>query len=478
MENKKVSRETKDMNISRFLLISTLGSSLLSLTGCVSIFSNTPQPSSLLNQAPAQIEESEEVKELLTQSSSWVSEFKSPQLDSLLNSTFSSNLSWKQVQRRLKQADLSVKIARAEQLPRIIANAGYSNLNSFSKTSSLSNTSNSSNRYSVGGALSWELDFWGRVKSQKLLALAEYEQTQASYKRAALLLSSELTNNYFNLITQKELLELQEQQTKYSQEVLDLTKQKQELGLGNKLDIIRQQQQLAGLKVSRAGYLNTYHQTLHAIAVLIGKEPTNYSLDINQELPKLRKLPKIKNQESLIITVPGLLEAYSQIVVDRQSLAISISNRLPRFILSANYELSSSQSSFNLYDQIANFAVNMSQTVFDYGELKNLNKQAVLELENSVLAFQEQYLITLEDLENALTQEKYFKQTWEFIQEQEQLAEQSFEEACRLYATGDSEFIDVLDSLSSWQDLQQQEILANRNVLNSRVQLYIALGGN
>ncbi len=460
------------------LVTITTGLCALSLTSCVSIFSKTPNAAELLDSKIAPVEEQAEVKALLAQSSTWVNDFKSSELDALINLCFDNNLSWQQMQRTLKQAGLDAKISGADQLPRISIGADYVNTDSLNKTSSLSNASSASKEYSVGGALSWEIDFWGSVRAQKLSSLAQYEKTQASYRQAALVLSSEVVNTYFDLITQQELVNLQEQQTKASKETLELITQKQELGLGNKLDVKRQEQLLIGLQVRRTDYLNSYQQAKNALAVLIGQNPSNYSFTAIQDLPRLGKLPKIKDQHTLIYQVPSLMEAYYQVVSDKQDLAVAFADRLPSFTLSASYELSSAKTSSNLYDQVANFALNASQTIFDYGRLKNLNRKAKLELEKSVLAFQQQYLITIEDLENALTQEKFFKQKWELIKQQEQLAKESFEEASKLYANGEREFIDVLDSISSWQALQQDAILAKRNMLNARVQLYLALGGN
>lgn len=463
---------------SHYLLAATVGFGALTLSSCVSIFSSTPTPSDLLQEKMVSPEESAEVKALLNQSSLWVGSFNNLELNKLLTQCFENNLSWQQMQRTLRQASLDAKIARADQLPRITLGADYSNTDSLSKTSSLSQTRGSSKEYEVGGALSWELDFWGSVRAQKLAGLAQYEKTQASYKKAALILSSQVTDAYFDLITQQELVKLQEQQTEASKETLELIQQKQELGLGNKLDIKRQQQLLVGLEVRRTDYLNSYQQAKNALAVLLGQNPSDYSFKTNQDLPNLGKLPKLQNTSDFLYQVPSLMEAYNQVVSDRQELAIAFANRLPSFTLSAGYTLSTDKVSSNLYDQVANFALNASQTIFDYGELKNLNKRAKLELEKSVLNFQEQYLIAVEDLENALTQEKFFKQKWELIKQQEQLAQESFEEASKLYANGEREFIDVLDSLSSWQALQQDTILAQRNMLNARVQLYVAVGGN
>ncbi len=450
----------------------------LCLSGCVSIFSTTPSSSELLKNKISSVEEVKEIKGLLTESSDWVKSFKSSELTSLLELCFANNLSWQQMQRTLKQSALDTKISRAGQLPRISIDGDYNYAELSNQGTNLAQIRNFGEQYSVGGALSWELDFWGNMRAQKLAGLAQYEKTQASYRKAALMLSSRLANTYFDLITQQELVDLQEQQSKASQETLDLIKQKQELGLGNKLDVKRQQQQLVGLQVRRTDYLNNYQQAKNALAVLIGENPNNYNFAPNKKLPSLGDLPKLKSKESLLYQVPSLMEAYHQVVSNRQDLVVALTNRLPRFSLSANYNLTSTRPSLSIYDQIISLAINTSQTIFDYGELKNLNKKAKLELEKSVLAFQEQYLIAVEDLENALTQEKFFKQKWQLIKQQELLAKESFEEASKLYANGEREFIDVLDSISNWQSLQQETIIAKRDMLNARVQLYVALGGN
>src|SRR5512136_1878872 len=97
-------------------------------------------------------------------------------------------------------------------------------------------------RYAANlGVASWEIDFFGRIRSFKDRALEEYLATEQARRSAQILLVSSVANAYLALAADRENLTLSETTLKSQQAAYDLIKRSHELGLVPELDLLRAQ---------------------------------------------------------------------------------------------------------------------------------------------------------------------------------------------------------------------------------------------
>ena len=91
------------------------------------------------------------------------------------------------------------------------------------------------------GVASWELDFFGRIRSLKDQALEEYLATEQARRSAQILLVSSVGQAYLALAADRENLALAETTLQAQKSSYDLIKRRRDLGLAPELDLYRAQ---------------------------------------------------------------------------------------------------------------------------------------------------------------------------------------------------------------------------------------------
>jgi len=117
---------------------------------------------------------------------------------------------------------------------------------------------------------SWEIDFFGRIRSLKDRALEEYLATEEARRSSQILIVSDVANAYLLLAADRENLRLSESTLKAQQEAYDLVRRRFELGLASELDLRRAQTSVDAARVAVARYTQQAAQDGNALDLLAG----------------------------------------------------------------------------------------------------------------------------------------------------------------------------------------------------------------
>src|SRR5262249_34862505 len=126
--------------------------------------------------------------------------------------------------------------------------------------------------------LSYEIDLWGRVRRTVAAQREETQATAADLATASLSLHAELAIDYFELRsadTQKRILD---DTVKVYTDNYQLTKTRFEGGASPRSDVAQAKTQLDDTRVQDTDVTVQRAAYEHAIAVLIGKPPAQFSL--------------------------------------------------------------------------------------------------------------------------------------------------------------------------------------------------------
>lgn len=168
---------------------------------------------------------------------SWRSYFSDPTLRQLIDTALANNRDLRTALLRVQEARALYGIQRADQFPTLGVQAdgtrgrvpGDLNLTGQPQTSS---------QYQVGvGLASWELDFWGRVRSLKDAALQNYLATDAAAQAATLSLITQVADSYLTLRELDERLALTQETIASRAESLRIFRRRFEVGAISKLDL-------------------------------------------------------------------------------------------------------------------------------------------------------------------------------------------------------------------------------------------------
>jgi outer membrane protein, multidrug efflux system len=211
----------------------------------------------------------------------WWQVFQDPALDSYEQQLLAANQSLVIARDRLEQARSIARIASSPMFPSVSADPGaqrqYAGANRPLSGATVADAY-TQNVFTVPFNINYEVDLFGQVRRNLEAANASLQSTAADLSNAQLVLTAELAADYFSLRELDAEWQVVEESVGYERKGLDLVNHRHDGGIASGLEVAQQAAlldatltQLALVKQSRAQYE-------HAIAVLVGKAASNFSI--------------------------------------------------------------------------------------------------------------------------------------------------------------------------------------------------------
>jgi len=209
----------------------------------------------------------------------WWEIFGDPQLNQLEEQVASSNQTLKVAEARFREARAAIRFNRAAQFPTISTSpsASYVKAPDYSPNSPAKIREASTGDFELPIDLSYEMDLWGRVRRSVAAAREEAQATAADYETAKLSLEAELALDYFELRSADAQKQLLDNTVKAYTDNLQLTLGRFKGGVAPRSDVAQAQTQLDTTTVQNTDVTVQRAQFEHAIAILMGKPPADFS---------------------------------------------------------------------------------------------------------------------------------------------------------------------------------------------------------
>jgi multidrug efflux system outer membrane protein len=247
---------------------------MLALSGCASMAPEYTRPDTPVPAAwptGAAYSESRELPGAPTAAEiHWREFFTDPRLQEIIETALKNNRDLRLAALNVERARGIYGIQRAELLPTVEATASGSRER---LPGILTNTGHplTTTQYNVRlGITSWEIDFFGRLRSLKDKALEEYLATEQARRSVQVSLISAVAEAYLTLAADREALALSKSTLETQQAAYDLVKRRYEVGIASALDLNRAQTQVDTAKVSIALYTQLAAQDENALNLLVG----------------------------------------------------------------------------------------------------------------------------------------------------------------------------------------------------------------
>lgn len=387
--------------------------------------------------------------------------------------------------RDLKLAGLNVQkamalygIQRAELIPSLNALARGSRER---VPADLSETHNvmTRERYSVEfGILSWEIDFFGRIRSLKDRALEEYLTTEEARRSAELSLISALANTYLSLASDKENLKLSESTLNTQESIYKLIKRRFEVGLASQLDLNRAQTQVEIARADVARYTKLVAQGENALNLLCGKNIPEDLMPSGFEDVTPPKEIRAGLSSEILLSRPDILSAEHQLKALNANIGAARAAFFPRISLTTTFGTASSELSglFKSGSGTWSFVPQIISPIFDTRTWLAL-KAIKVEREIALTQYEKAIQNAFKEVSDALSIQGTIKDQ---IEAQQALIG-ALKEAYRLsylrYSKGIDSYLSVLDAQRSLYSAEQGLISLRLLELTNRITLYKALGG-
>ena len=335
----------------------------------------------------------------------WWEIYADPELNSLEDQATAANQSLKAAEAQFAEARAAVQVARAAYYP-TVSGAGTAtrtrqsqNKALFSATSSLNY-----NDFQLPIDASWEPDVWGRVRRTVEAARSEAQASAADLAGVDLSLHAELALDYFELRgldTQKQLLD---STVVAYQKALDLTESRYKGGIASAVDVAQAETQL---ETTRAQEEDTDVERTafeHAIAVLIGKPPAEFS---QLPTPLTAPPPPVPRNvpSELLERRPDIAAAERRVEEANANIGVARSAYYPQFLLTGEGGYESSRLGTLLQGPAGFWALagQAAELIFDGGQRHAVTAEARAAYDQSVDNYRQTTLSAFEDVEDNLS---------------------------------------------------------------------------
>ena len=369
----------------------------------------------------------------------WWELYGDPYLNGLAEQVDVSNQALAVAEAQFRQARALVHAARAAYFPTVTAGA------SFTRSQKSSQTSGPTSDFLLPLNASWEPDLWGRVRRNVEAGRAGAQASAADLEAARLSLQAELVQDYFQLRTldaQKKLLDMS---TAAFRKSLELTRNRYESGVASRADILQAETLLKGTEAQAIDTGVQRAQLEHAIAALIGKPASVFSIPF---IPLDTRPPEIPVglPSELLERRPDLAAAERRIAAANAQIGAAEAAYYPAVTLTASAGFESSDLSHWLTwpNRFWSFGPSITETLYDGGLRGAQTDQARAVYDASVATYRQTVLTGFREVEDNLAALRILEQEAGVQGEAVKAAQQSVTFTTNQYRAGTVSYLDVI----------------------------------
>jgi multidrug efflux system outer membrane protein len=410
----------------------------------------------------------------------WWRTFGDAKLNSLMSDLESGNFDLRAAEARRNQAYASLGIDRSQLAPQVLSDASATrNRGSESdRGGGMGGMETYYSQYRVGMSLSYELDLWGRVRRLVEAGQANTEAAEASVDQVKLSLQAQLARSYFALRFLDSEAAVLEQELGTRQETLDLANDRFEGGKTSELDVARAKSELAVTRAQLVGLQAPRAALENAIAVLAGKNASNFSISPAAITGNPPNVPA-GSPAQLLGRRPDVFAAERKLAQSSAEIGVAKSNFYPRVSLIGTGGLSSIKSSDFLKWSSSEFAIGpeVDLPLFQGLRRKADYRLAVAKHEEALANYQQAVLAAFADVEIALAARRAANNEIAALNESVEAARKSYDLSNARYKEGVSSYLEVVDSQRELLNARRGEVQARGRAFEATVMLIQALGG-
>ncbi|HWU68313.1 MAG TPA: efflux transporter outer membrane subunit [Stenotrophobium sp.] len=414
----------------------------------------------------------------------WWQAFKDPLLDQLEQQVDISNQTLAQAEAQYRQAQALVLSARAGYLPTLSAGASATRSHSGSGSPSGSSGSatggRSGDNFSLSLDASWEPDLWGRVRRTVEANEADASASAADLASARLSTQAQLAQDYFQLRVLDEQRRLLDETVAGYQRSLQLTQNQYAAGVAARADVVQAQTQLKTAQAQAIDSGIQRAQLEHAIAVLIGKPPADFSI---APAPLLAIIPPPSPPgvpSSLLQRRPDIAAAERRMAAANAQIGVAETAYFPDLTLSASggYQGNSFADWISLPYRFWSVGPSLAMTLFNGGARKAQTDQAIAAYDQTVASYRQTVLTAFQDVEDTLVQLQLLAQEAQVQDQAVAAAQESVKIATNQYQAGLVSYLNVVSAQNAAYGTRRGALNVLGSRLGASVLLIKALGGD
>ncbi len=438
----------------------------LLLAGCASVGSVDP---SQLPQAPTAYKATS-ANDATALTATWWQPFADPVLDDLVTRAMAANTTVQSAANRLAQARAVLGSAQANRLPQAGVSAGASR--------GADPGASAVTQYSAGLNLAYELDLGGHLLHERNAAALDVQAREQLLADARLLVQANVARGYLALRALDAERDIVKGTVAAYGETLSLTEKRARAGDVADLDLARVRTELAATEAEALSLDRRRVELETALAVLLGEPASSFSLAPTNWTTALPTVPAGLPSE-LLQRRPDLAAARSQLEAAQARVGVARAAWWPSLSLTAQGGGVSSEVSNLLKSGASTWGLGLlgALPIFDGGRREAGVNTAKAQLDGSAIAFREQFLLALKDVEDQLSAISLLQQQGEANARAVSAAGQALKLSDTRYRNGLVSQLELLDARRSELANRRAALQVRSAQYQATVGLIRALGG-
>ncbi len=335
------------------------------------------------------------------------------------------------------------------------------------------------NTYRLNGALSWEADIWGKIKSQKLAAHILFDHSKTAQKLLKTTLIANVATTYYKLIEADERKRILQKSWSQRNKSLEVTKGLKDAGKGNAVEVNQSLAQLNQIEIDLEKINNEIFVLENALILLLGtklnevKRSNIEDLDINQMFEYGIDIDILNNRPDVLMAELEVRNAFEQKNIANASLYPSIkltlnggfeSTKLTEFITGASF--------------VNTLAGGLTAPIFNRGRLKAEKKIAQNQLDQKSIQFRNKLFNAGIEVSRVLKEHQTIQSNVDKSAKQEAILESAYLDALELFKAGFGNYLNVILIQDNLLNAQLSNVTLLSQQFQNEAKLYRALGGD
>ena len=382
---------------------------------------------------------------------------------------------------RLQQARAQTRFAGAAQAPTVSAQTGVTrSRTSVNGPTYKPGSDPVGNNYNLGLDFSYELDVFGRVRSQVSAAEAGQQASAADLATLDLSLHAELASDYFALRSYDAQQDLLDRTVQEYAKALELNENLFKGGARAAIDVEQARAQLETARTRAADQRLQRKQMEHAIAVLLGENPSTFSLPA-QPLADALMPPAIDTglPSTLLERRPDVAAAERRVAAANAEIGVAKAAYFPIFSLAAVFGFDSTHTGSWLQAPSRAWSVGPAAalTLFDGGRRRAQNEQAQAAFDEQAANYRNTVLTAYREVEDNLAALRQLEQESVSQNAAATAAGKALQQSNYRYQGGVTTYLEVSVNQNAALQAQLAAAAIQLRRLQASIQLVKALGG-
>lgn len=325
--------------------------------------------------------------------------------------------------------------------------------------------------------LSWEVDFFGRLRWSSKEALARYMQTIEAQRAVQMTLIADVATSYFELLALDRELQIVQSTIAIRRMNVKQAKLRFDGGLISEIPYQQTQVELAKTASMLPDLKMRIKMKENELCFLTGSLPSAVMRsNIDSEILAVDSL-LVGIPSEVLKRRPDIREAEYALQEAIGKVGYSWADRFPRFTIGIDGGLENNGFRGLIEAPLTYMIGELTSPVFSFGQKRAKYQASIKAYETQRLKYEEKVLQAFREVDDAITSYLAAKENTELMHSLKSSSEKYVELARFQYLNGQINYLDVLDAQRSYFNAEIDHSNAIRNQYLALIDMYKALGG-